>query len=46
MKKLLTSILTIALFFSINTSVSAEGETPTPETEGNALQTVSEATSS
>ena len=42
MKKLLTSILTIALFFSINTSVSAEGETPTPETEGNALQTVSE----
>ena len=42
MKKLLTSILTIALFFSINTSVSAEGEIPTPETEGNALQTVSE----
>ena len=42
MKKLLTSILTIALFFSINTSVSAEGETPTPETEENTLSTVSE----
>ena len=42
MKKLLTSILTIALFFSINTSVSAEGEIPTPETEENTLSTVSE----
>ena len=42
MKKLLTSILTIALFYSINTSVSAEGETPTPETEENTLSTVSE----
>ena len=42
MKKLLTSILTIALVFSVSTKVNAEGETPTPRAEENVPETVSE----
>ncbi len=42
MKKLLTSILTIALVFSVSTSINAEGETPTPEPEETTITTVNE----
>ena len=42
MKKLLTSILTIALVFSVSTKVNAEGETPTPEPEETTITTVNE----
>ena len=42
MKKLLTSILTIALVFSVSTPINAEGETPTPEPEETTITTVTE----